>query len=54
MPVAHETTDHRDEPIVINATNARQGDTPGVMRWVLAVSLVLVVIAFTVVALTSG
>ncbi len=35
--------EHRDHGK--SATDARQGETPGVVRWVLAISLVLVIIA---------
>jgi len=38
--------DGNHERIVKTTTEARQGSTPGVTRWVLTFSLVLVVIAF--------
>ncbi len=34
-------------------TEARQGITPGVVRWVLAISLALVIVAFVVVFFAS-
>ncbi len=33
----------------LNATEARGGATPGVMRYVLAASLVLVIVAFAII-----
>lgn len=38
--------DDMDEPERLNATDARAGATPGVTRYVLAISLVLIVAAF--------
>ena len=42
-----------DQRIVQTPAKARQGNKSGVVRYVLAVSLVLVVIAFTVAYMTS-
>jgi hypothetical protein len=42
-----------DQRIVETPSRARQGSKSGVVRYVLAVSLVLVVIAFTVAYMTS-
>ena len=35
-----------DDPIHVSKTEARGGSTPGVMRYVLAFSLVLIVVLF--------
>jgi hypothetical protein len=36
------------EPITKNTNDARQGATPGVVRWVLGFSLVLIVVALVI------
>jgi hypothetical protein len=38
--------DPNDDPTRLNATEARGGATPGVTRYVLGVSLVLIIVAF--------
>lgn len=38
-----------DEPVHETKTEARAGYTPGVVRWVLLASLILIVIAFTII-----
>ncbi|MEI5686183.1 MULTISPECIES: hypothetical protein [Sphingomonas] len=35
-----------DEPIHVSKTEARAGSTPGVTRYVLAISLVLIIVIF--------
>ena len=40
-----------DEPIHETGTEARAGATPGVMRYVLGISLVLVIVAFVIIYL---
>lgn len=42
-----------DNPIHETTTEARAGTGPGVMRYVLAASLVLVVVAFAIVVATG-
>lgn len=42
-----------DQPIHETATEARAGTGPGVMRYVLAASLVLVVVALAIVVATG-
>jgi hypothetical protein len=41
----HPSTEH---PIEKSATDARQGTTPGVVRWVLAISLFGAIVALAV------
>lgn len=41
------------DPITKNPTDARQGRTTGVVRWVLGVSLVLVVVAMIIAYLVA-
>ncbi|MGC1411862.1 MAG: hypothetical protein WA864_23285 [Acetobacteraceae bacterium] len=36
------------QPQIETATKARQGETPGVVRWVLGISLALAVIAMVI------
>ncbi|RYY05326.1 MAG: hypothetical protein EON55_27305, partial [Alphaproteobacteria bacterium] len=43
-----------DTEIHIERDEARAGSTPGIVRYVLAISLVLVVIAFTVIVMTGA
>lgn len=38
-----------DEPVHETKTEARAGYTPGLVRWVLLASLVLIVVAFTII-----
>jgi hypothetical protein len=40
-----------DRPIVETTTEAREGSTPGVARYVLIVGTVLVIIAFVIIVL---
>jgi hypothetical protein len=40
-----------DRPIVETTTEAREGSTPGVTRYVLIVGTVLVIIAFVIIVL---
>lgn len=42
-----------DQPIHETTTEARGGTGPGVMRYVLAISLVLVIVAFAVIVATG-
>ena len=39
----------QDEQIHLTATEARGGSTPGVMRYVLGISLMLVIAAFVII-----
>lgn len=43
-----------DERIVETATEARAGTTPHIVRYVLGISLVLVIVAFAVVLVTAS
>jgi len=43
-----------DSEIHVERDEARAGSTPGIVRYVLAISLVLVVIAFTVIVMTGA
>ncbi|MBA3898232.1 MAG: hypothetical protein H0X36_14100 [Sphingomonadaceae bacterium] len=43
-----------DEPIVETTTEARAGTTPHIVRYVLGISLVLVIVAFVVVYATTS
>lgn len=46
--------DTKDQQIHVEKDEARAGSTPGIVRYVLAISLVLVVIAFTVIVMTGA
>jgi hypothetical protein len=49
MPDQPQTTQTASHPIEKSATEARQGVTPGVVRWVLALSLVAAIAAVAIV-----
>ncbi len=42
-----------DQPIHETATEARGGTGPGVMRWILLISLVLVILALGIIVATG-
>jgi hypothetical protein len=46
--------DRQGDEVHVTHTEARSGSTPHVVRYILAISLVLVVIAFTVIVLTGA
>lgn len=46
--------DTNDAEIHIDKNEARAGSTPGIVRYVLAISLVLVVVAFAVIVMTGA
>lgn len=43
-----------DRPEIVDATDARAGSKEGVVRWVLAISLGLTVLAFAIIVLTGA
>jgi hypothetical protein len=46
--------DSKNTEIHVERDEARAGSTPGIVRYVLAISLVLVVIAFAVIVMTGA
>jgi hypothetical protein len=46
--------ENKNNEIHLDREEARAGSTPGIVRYVLGISLVLVVIAFTVIVMTGA